>query len=168
MTNNLIFYTQLASILVFLTATFTLYRLLVDQKDSVIQLLKERLADKEAKILKLESQTPDAITAALSSRIEIALKEIARLREDDGRHEDEIERKEGELHVLKGRLTELSALIVDSDLICNKCGAPLSPRAVQPVYGHVGGHEVEADIEFVEYECGRALQDGLEVAKCPR
>jgi len=49
MSNELIFYTQLASVAVFVPALFGIYRLLVEQKDSVIQVLKERLLDKDAK-----------------------------------------------------------------------------------------------------------------------
>ena len=68
MTNDIIFYTQVGAIIVYLGALFGIYRLLVEQKDSVIQLLKERLTDKDAKIQELESQTPDALATALSSR----------------------------------------------------------------------------------------------------
>lgn len=168
MANDTIFYTQIASIVIFLISIFALYRLLIDQKDSVIQLLKERLADKDAKIQELETQTPDAITSALSSRIEVAIKEISRLKEDGGKHQDEIQRKETELLALKDRLTSLSVLIADSDLICNKCGSPLSQRVFHTIYGDVGGREVEADVEYIEYECGRTLQDGAERSPCVR
>jgi hypothetical protein len=166
MSNDTIFYTQVASIVVFVLALFGIYRLLVDQKDSVIQLLKERVADKDVKIQELESQTPDALASALSSRIEITLKEVSRLKADGDKHKEEIETKEGELHALKQRLNGLSALIFDSDLVCKKCGAPLSQRSFYPIHGYVGGREVEAEGEYTEYECGLAIQDGKEVSPC--
>lgn len=168
MTNDMIFYTQLASIVVFLLTLFAVYRLLVEQKDSMIQLLKERLADKDAKLKELESQTPDALTTALSSRIEITLKEVARLKADGDKHREEFEGKEAELRALRQRLNGLSALIQDSDLVCEKCGAPLNQRSFYPIYGHVEGREIEVEGEYVEYECGRAIRDGEEVSPCKR
>jgi hypothetical protein len=42
MSNEIIFWTQLASIISFITALFVLYRVLVSQKDSTIQLLKDK------------------------------------------------------------------------------------------------------------------------------
>ena len=168
MTNDILFYTQLASIVVFLLALFAVYRSLVEQKDSVIQLLKERLADKDAKLEELESQTPDALADALSSRIEIILKEVARLKADGDKHREEFEGKETELRALRQRLNGLSALIEDSDLVCKKCGAPLNQRSFYPIYGHVGGREIEAEGEYVVYECGRAIRYGEEVSPCTR
>lgn len=159
---------QIAAILAFVGVLFVVYRVLVAQKDAVIQLLNERIKDQEQKIQGLESQTPDALATALSSRVEIALKEIERLRADGGKHQEEITRKEEELHGLKNRLNELSSLIQDSDLVCHYCGSPLIQRVCYPIYGHVGGREVEADEEYVEYECGLSVRGGEEVAPCKR
>lgn len=166
MSNDTIFYTQIASIVVFMLALFGIYRLLVEQKDSVIQLLRERIADRDAKIEELELQTPDALATALSSRIEITLEEIGRLKADGDKHKEEVEVKEGELQALKQKLNNLSALILDSDLVCKNCGAPLRLRTFYPIHGYIGGREVEADVEYVEYECGLALQDGVETLPC--
>ena len=116
----------------------------------------------------LESQTADALKSALSSRIETALKEIQRLREDGGKHQDEISRKEEELHGLKNRLNELSTLILSSDLVCNQCGSPLVQRVFYPTYGHVGDREVEADEEYIEYECGLTVRSGEKILPCSR
>lgn len=168
MSNDVIFYTQIASIVMFVLTLFVIYRLLVDQKDSVIQLLKERIADKDEKIHELDLQTPDALATALSSRIEITLKEVGRLKADGDKHNEEIETKERELHALKQKLNSLSALILDSDLVCNKCGAPLNQRATFSIYGYVGGCEVEADGEYTDYGCGLARRDGVEVSPCMR
>lgn len=168
MSNDAIFYTQIVSIAVFVLALFGLYRLLVEQKDSVIQLLKERIADKEAKIQELELQTPDALATALSSRIEVTLAEVGRLKADGDKHKEEIEAREGELHALRKRLNSLSELIADSDLVCRKCGAPLSQRGFYPIHGYVGGREIEVEGEYIEYECGLAIRDGVEASPCKR
>lgn len=168
MSNETIFYTQITSIAVFVLALFGIYRTLVDQKDSVIQLLKERLADKDLKIQELESQTPDALASALSSRIEITLNEVTRLKADGDIHKKEIEIKEDELKALKHRLNGLSALILDTDLVCKKCGAPLNQRSFYPIHGYIEGHEVEAEGEYKDYECGLAIRDGEEISPCKR
>lgn len=168
MSNDTIFFTQLGSIIVYILALFSLYKIFVDQKDVVIQVLRERLVDKEAKIKELESQTPDALASALSSRIDVSLKEIARLKADGDQHQEEVSRKEAELHSLKERLNGFAALIRDSDLVCKKCGAPLSRRTQHPIYGQINGHEVEAEVEYTEYECGFSLRDGEELSPCSR
>jgi len=166
MTNDIIFYTQIGSIVGFLFALFAIYRLLVAQKDSVIELLREKIASKDDKIKSLESLTPDALTASLSSRISIALTEIERLKADGDKHKDEVTSKTDEMHLLEAQLTGLLQLIQGSELVCNRCGAPLSRRASHTILGHAGGREVEADIEFIEYECGSAFEDGREVSPC--
>lgn len=166
MSNDTIFYTQIASAVAFLLTLFGIYRLLVGQKDSVIELLRERIADKDAEIHKLQSQTPDALVETLSSRVEGTLKEITRLREDGDRYKDEIAAREQELEALRVKLRDLSNLLRESDLVCRLCGAPLIQRQFYPIYGVVGGREVEAEGEYVEYDCGLALKDGSEVSPC--
>lgn len=166
MTNETIFGMQLASIIVYLGALFAIYRMLVAQKDAIIQLLNERIKSHEQKIQDLETQSPDALASALSSRIEIALKEIERLKEDGGKHQEEIKVKEEELLKLKDRLNDLSSLIHDSELVCPYCGSPLITRTCYPIYGHVGGREMEADEEYVEYECGLSVRGGNEESPC--
>lgn len=168
MSNETISGMQIAAVLGFVGGLFILYRVLVAQKDAVIQLLNERIKDQGQKIQELESQSPDALATALSSRVEIALKEIERLKADGGKHQEEITKKEEELHGLKDRLNELSSLIRDSDLVCHYCGSPLVQRACYPIYGHVGGREVEADEEYIEYECGLSVRGGEEVSPCKR
>ena len=82
MSNNVIFFTQLASIVVFILALFGIYRSLVFQKDGVIELLREQLRQQEIKIKELQSQSPDILAKTLSERIEIAVQEIERLKVD--------------------------------------------------------------------------------------
>lgn len=166
MSNDVIFFTQVGSAIAFFLTLFVLYRLLVAQKDSVIELLKERIADREAKISKLESEGPDALVAALSARVDSTMMEIARLREDGDKHLAEIAGKERKLNELRLKLLTLSESILDSDLMCRKCGAPLIRKEFYPIFGVVNGREVEAEGEYIEYDCGLALKDGREVSPC--
>ena len=166
-------YTQIASILGYVGTLFTLYRVLIkqkdsviQQKDSVIQLLKENLSDREYQINLLKAQTPDALASALSDRIKMSLDEIVRLKTDGHTHRQEIAQKEEELRAIQDRLGSLSELIKESDLVCPECGSPLVRRESHIIHGHSGDHEVEADLEYLEYECGLSLDDGRELSSC--
>ena len=166
MGNEVIFYTQIVSIIGYVGAVFGLYRLLVSAKDSKIGLLEERIKARDDKIKELEAQTPDALAKALTARIEIMSKELERMLADDSGNKEEIRQKEGELLSIKHQLDKLTALIRDSDLVCPKCGAPLSQRATYPISGYVDGREIDADTEFVEYECGLVINDGRVQSPC--
>lgn len=168
-----LFYTQIFSILGYVGILFALYRLLVQQKDSVIQqkdsviqLLKENLSDREFQIGQLKSQTPDALATALSDRIKVSLDEIARLKADGDANRQEVAQKEEDLRAIQSRLGTLSKLIQESGLVCPGCGSPLVRRESRIVHGHIGEHEVEADVEYLEYECGLSLDDGSELSPC--
>jgi len=166
MSNDVIFFTQVGSAMAFFLTLFVLYRLLVGQKDSVIELLKERIADREARISQLESEAPDGLVAALSARVDSTMKEIGRLREDGDKHLAEIANKEHKLNELRLKLITLSESILDSVFLCQKCGSPLIRREFYPISSTVNGHEVEAEGEYIEYDCGLALKDGREVSPC--
>ncbi|MEB0091781.1 hypothetical protein QN391_00565 [Pseudomonas sp. CCI1.2] len=159
MTNEVIFYTQVASIVAFIIALFTIYHRLVEQKDGVIQLLKERITEKDEKIADLKAQTPDALAAALNDRIKLTQDEIGRLKNDGDLHRKEVELKEEELRGIQDKLTTLSDLIQEGDLMCPECGAPLVKRHVYTIHGGPDG-EYEDEVEYVEYQCGLAI-DGL-------
>lgn len=168
MSIEVLFYTQLISALGYVAAAFVLYRLLVAQKDAVIELLKERNKVLSDRISDLETQSPDALVDSLARRVDVAKNEIAELSKDSANHKDEIGRKELELNELKERLDELTALIKDTDLVCPTCQAPLTRRDFHTIYGEVGGREVEADIEFTEYACGYSTSDDRvePISKC--
>ena len=82
MNNEIIFYTQLVSLVVFILSLFGIYRSLVSNKDSLIELQRERIAALSEEIKELKLQTPDALAESLSIRVERQLSEIERLRLD--------------------------------------------------------------------------------------
>ena len=166
MSNYTIFYTQVVSIVMFVLALFGIYRSLVSQKDGVIALLREQIKQQENKIQELEAQSPDVLARTLSERIDIAVKEIERLKLDGDKHKEEIEEKEKQLNKSKEQLSALAELITDTDLVCPHCNAPLAQRAYYPIYGYVNGREVEADEEYSEYECGLVVRGGREESPC--
>ena len=65
MTNEIIFYTQIASIVTFIIALFTVYNVLVQTKDAAIQLLKERLIIKDEQIAALKARKPGTLVSIL-------------------------------------------------------------------------------------------------------
>lgn len=160
MTNEIIFYTQIVSIIGFIIALFSLYGLLVKQKDSVIELLKQRIELLEKEKHDLQSQSPDVLVESLAKRVEISLTEIHRLKEDGEDHKGQILEKETELNDLRNTLKKLNILLEENDLLCPHCQAPLAIRDWKTIYGHSGGREVEVDVEYVEYECGYATLEG--------
>lgn len=92
MTTDLIFWTQIASILVFVGTLFGLYGVLVSQKDATIELLREQIAH-------LKSQSPDALLESVAKRYKLAVEEIER------RDVDEAERRKlGAQALQKARL----------------------------------------------------------------
>ena len=159
MTNDIISYTSIASVIGFVVVAFWLYRLLVSQKDARIDLLIERIKSQADKIAELEKQTPDALVTALSKRVKESKEEIERMLADDSSSQEAIRQKEAELVATKGKLDQLSALIKDSDFLCPDCDAPLVGRAQETVYGYVNGREVDAGVEYTKYECGLVRED---------
>ena len=146
MSIELIFYTQIASIVGFILAVFTLYRLLVSQKDSVIELLKQRISLLEVQIKELETQSPDVLVDSLAQRVDIAKIEITRLREDGEDHKGQIDKKEAELEKLSKKLNKLNSLLAEHELLCPHCQAPLLRRDWHTIYGEYNRREVESDI----------------------
>ncbi|MDO7903391.1 hypothetical protein ACE1YR_14275 [Pseudomonas sp. K1(2024)] len=166
MTTEIISMGQAAAIIGFISAVFGLYRILVQKKDAVIQLLKERLAQKDEQIAALQAQTPDTFVSILNDRIKVTQDEICRLKADEDTHRSEIKLKVEELQGIQGKLSVLSDLIRESDLICPHCGDPLAGRHVHTIYGGRDG-EQEADILISNYECGYSIaDDGKELSRC--
>jgi hypothetical protein len=163
--NEVIFFTQIVSIIGFVGALFVLYRVLIQQKDGVIELLRERIVDKDDQIVALKAQTSDALASALAERIKMSLDEISRLKSDGNTHIKEIESKEEDLRTIQGRLTSLFELIRESDLLCPQCEAPLVRRQAYTIHGGPDG-DWEAELEYVEYQCGLAI-DGHGFEKYP-
>ncbi|MBL0568779.1 coiled-coil domain-containing protein [Aeromonas veronii] len=162
MTLDAIFYTQIVTIISYISITFVLYRLLVAQKDATIEHLKCRKEDLEKQVAELKKQTPDALLEALHRRIEITKSEIENLKQDGERHQTEISHKESELKELRGNLNKLQGLLEDSDLVCPECGAPLNKRESHTVFAEFNGRDAEYDVLFTEYECGYCVSDDRE------
>jgi murein L,D-transpeptidase YcbB/YkuD len=193
MTNDVIFWTQIASILGYVVTAFTLYRLLVDKKDATIQLLKEKaeFIDKQAKekteflekqcnekvcmlekqIDQMKGQSPDIIAETLTKRNEILKQELKELLKDQEKNSQIIASKELELGGVQSELQKLSEQIERAkkfmgEFFCPYCEAPLIDRKVDSYTTWYGEHDIDIEIETIQYECGLEIVDGKEKQPC--
>ncbi len=167
MTNEIIFITQLSSIIVFIVALFVLYRVLVSQKDATIELLKEKNTFLNEQLNEAKERTPDKLAKKLSERIHILTAELDRLSKDKEKNKKIIEEKElklkdarNELDILKEQIEE--AQEIADEFLCPFCKA----RMVEHAYSYEDYHGIDIDHELITYECGYTIVDGKDEAPC--
>lgn len=160
MQTDVILYTQIISIVVFVTSPFVLYRLLVSQKDAVIQMLKQKIELLEQQLKDGKNDSPDVLVDSLSKRVEASINEIVRLRTEGEEYKGQANEIENELKTTKSHLDKINTLLVETDLLCPHCKAPLLRRHCHIIHGVSNGRDVEADIEITEYECGYIIDSG--------
>jgi chromosome segregation ATPase len=173
-TNQTIFWTQITSIVLFVIALFALYRLLVEQKDSTIQLQKENIAFLKDQIAQLSLQRPDVLVETLANRVELLESELSRLRQDSNASKEEVQAKlkelsdtKSELDRAKRRLDRYRATLdhisdILSDNICQYCDAARIGDATteRNTLGNMG--------TTAKYACGYQIKAGIPVTPCPR
>lgn len=168
---ELIVFTQVASIIGYISALFIIYRVLVKQKDSTIELLKEKNSFLELRLAEAKSQTPDQLVENISKRVKLLNEELERLNQDKEENELVISAKEGELHSSQKELNTLRrqferAEELMSEFFCSECKAPMVSRAFAFETVEYNGREIDVDHEHVLYECGLEYIDGKEESKC--
>lgn len=171
MSIEVIFYTQVVSILAFISALFVLYRVLVSQKDATIELLKEKAIFLESQLSHAEKQSPDALAKSLSERVDILIQEIERLSGDKEKNQSLISQKEKELESIKEEADELSRQISNahelmSEYFCPYCKSPMAERTFHSEMVEYQGRDHDIDHEYVAFECGLTLHDGEESSPC--
>ena len=174
MSNEIIFYTQIGSILGFIVALFILYRLLVTLKDATIEQLKERADYFEKQLLHAERQGPDALASSLHARVTQLTDELERLAKDKQNNQAVISEREVELTQVKREAGDLwrqidTARELMSEYFCPSCQAPMAERLLHSESDEVGDfREVDIDHEYVTYECGAVFLDDEEERPCRR
>ena len=171
MSIEIIFYTQLASVLTFIVALFVLYRVLVSQKDATIELLKEKNDYLSQRLNDAATNTPDALAKSLNDRVKVLEDELDRLSNDKVNNQDKIKLKEKELDTVKEKAEELSRQIaiaheLMSEFSCPHCASPMTEKAYQSESVEYNGRDVDIDHEYYSYECGYAVSDGTVVSSC--
>jgi phenylalanyl-tRNA synthetase alpha subunit len=167
MTNETIFITQLGSIIAFIAALFILYRVLVNQKDATIQLLKEKVDFVNEQLAVAKEQTPDKLAKNLSERIHILTEELDRLAEDRDKNKEIIHEKEEKLRIARNELDVLKEQIEEAQEIADEFLCPFcKARMVEHAYSYEDYHGADIDHELIAYECGYTIIDGRDETPC--
>lgn len=171
MSTEVLFWTQIGSIVTLVFAVFGLYRLLVEQKESTIQLLKETISSLKEQLTEARSKTPDVLAQSLSGRVKLLEAELERLSQDQSSSKEEIAAKEQELRNARHSADELLQQLSQAkelleDFSCPKCGAPLARLGFHSELVEYNGREIDVDHEYTEFECGYATADGDERYPC--
>ncbi len=171
MSNEVIFWTQIASIVAFVVTIFGLYRLLIDQKDATIQLLKETIGTLKDQLSEARNSTPDVLAQSLSGRVKLLEGELERLSQDKDANQDLVHKKEEELRATRQTAEELKKQVslareLLNDFLCPQCGAPLSTREYHSELVEFQGRELDVDHDYSEYECGYSTMDGKPQSPC--
>lgn len=171
MSNEFLFWTQIASILGFVGVLFGLYRSLSEQKDATIQLLRETIATMKDQLAEARRTTPDVLAQTLSSRAKLLEAELERLSKDQNTSQEQIRKTEEELLVARQQIEKLATQVETAqelleDFSCPHCGSPLVTRECFSELVEYKGRELDVDHEYTEFECGYAIRDGKAEGEC--
>ena len=171
MSNDTIFWTQIASIVVFVLSVFGLYRLLIEQKDATIQFLKETNSSLKDQLAEARNSTPDVLAQSLSGRLKLLEGELERLSQDKNANHELVQRKEEELKVARQKVEELKTQVslaqeLLTDFLCPHCGAALAVREYHSESVEYQGREIDVDHDYSAYECGYSVLDGKPNSPC--
>ena len=163
--NDVIFWTQIASIVAFIFSVFSLYRLLVDKKDATIQLLAETVNTLKIQLAEARNSTPDVLAQSLSCRVKMLDAELKRLSQEKHANQKIVYGKEEELRATLQKTEELRNQVSRArellyDFLCPHCGSTLTSRQYHSEYIEYHGRELDVDHEYSEYECGYSVLDG--------
>ncbi|WP_210692601.1 hypothetical protein, partial [Pseudomonas chlororaphis] len=101
----------------------------------------------------------DDLLRVVGQRAHAAMEEIRRLEKDGERSEAELAKKQGELLALRESVSSTWQLLKETDLICPICESPLAIRHSFTDSISIGGKDIDADLEYIQYECGYATRD---------
>lgn len=101
-------FTQLATIITFITTLFILYRVYIEQKDAtiknkdaVIELLKEKNLWLEKQLAIAKEFSPDALLQQLDLRIKVYAEETERLSKDKNTSDERLKKREEQLQSMR-------------------------------------------------------------------
>jgi hypothetical protein len=166
MSNELIFYTQLASIFTFVGTVFVLYKLLVSQKDATIEALRERIAIQQDR---MAFESPDALNERLSKRITLLSDELTRLGTDKETNAEAIMAMEKELTGAKEMYERLQKLVMHTSgmsvtYFCPVCDEPtLECTEAKQTFS-----PEKSEYFRVAYRCGYSDVNGVKASECRR
>lgn len=121
MSNDVIFFTQIASMVLFISSLFVLYRVLVQQKDATIDLLREKNLWLNDQLAIARESKPDVLLDSLEKRLQATQTELERLNTDSEKNAALILEKENERAELLEEIADLRERLDE----CPHCGAEL-------------------------------------------
>ena len=169
MNNEILFYTQVGSIVAYIFTVFFLYRLLVGQKEATIELLKEKNNYLKTQLKDLKEKSPGILEERLSKRINMLENELEKLSEDEVHNKEKIQEKEKELKIEREKLEKLQNEIEEfkelaAEYFCYDCGAPLVSKEC-----HGGSYDEEGiEYEVIQFECGKQIINDKVHKKCSK
>lgn len=178
MTNDILFWTQIGTLVAYIGSVFYLYQLLVKQKDatidsknSTIELLREKTNSLKEQLEQAKQSSPDILAERLSKRVEILRDELKTLSQDHDAKQEEILAKEQEIKKAEKKILKLNKQIDEAqellkDYVCPHCKSPMTIHDYFPASDEINGREIDYDVEVTEYECGLKMVDGKETTKC--
>jgi DNA repair exonuclease SbcCD ATPase subunit len=171
MTNDVLFWTQVGSIVAFIIALFVLYRVLAEQKDATIQLLRETISTLKDQLAEARRVTPDVLAQTLAARVKLLEGELERVITDHSSSQEQIRAADEALQKAREKAEELAKQVRTAyelleDYSCPKCGAALVTREHHSELVEYQGREIDVDHEFVEYQCGYSERDGKPEGEC--
>jgi len=116
MTIELVFYTQIGSVIAFIVAIFVLYRVLVQSKDGTIENLKVQITFLETKVKDLSETSPDILLQRYEKRTALLTDELEKAELEKAPLKDQIEKLQNEL-VEAGTKTQSEKQAIVSQLI---------------------------------------------------
>lgn len=171
MSNNVIFYFQMASLLTYIITLFVLYKLLVSSKDATIETLRERIEQLREKLELEKNTSPDILAEKLSARIRIYEEEIRKLSKDQQANQEAIKTKQAELADARKELETLETQMEEAqgildEFLCPYCKAPMTIHDYGSELVEYKGRELDVEHEIIIYDCGLEIQDGKETKLC--
>lgn len=171
MSNNVIFYFQMVSLLTYIITLFGLYKLLVSSKDATIETLRERIEQLKEKLELEKNTSPDVLAEKLSVRIKIYDDELKKLSKDQQADQEAIKTKQAELadtrkelEILETQMEEAQEIL--KEFLCPYCKAPITVHDYGSELVWHEGRDCEVEHETIIYECGLEIYDSKETRPC--
>lgn len=168
MENDTLFFVQLGSILAYIgmyIAGFVyIYKVLIKQKDSIIELKDSHIEFLKEQNKSLKENTPDILMEKFKKRLEYFKLELENADKEKqeiiNKKETEIKKILGDIEDLNERFQSLKELA--KEYFCPFCNSPL----VSKEYHDEVYKDIDIQHEWLKYECGLVIADNEEIQKC--
>lgn len=155
MTLDNIFYIQLLGLLSYIGSVFLIYRLLVKQKDSTIELLKERNSVLKDRISELGETRPDIVVERMGKRLKSLESELERAVHEIKTKEDELDAanerqltSEDYILELKSKIEDESQRIAKYSVSLEAAKKSIASIKLPKKVGHRATFDFEADYDW--------------------